>query len=123
MSISDYAENKLLAAVFNNVAYSVAAVYVKLHTADPGETGATAPAANTTRAVATFAAASGGSAVSNADVTWTNVPTGETYSHISLWDASTAGNCLWSGALTTPKAVSVGDTFLIPTGQLTVSLD
>lgn len=123
MSISDYAENKILDAVFNAVSFSVAAVYVKLHTADPGETGATAPAANTTRAVASFANASAGSVVSDADVTWTNVPNAETYSHISLWDASTAGNCLWVGSLTTPKLVAVGDTFLIPSGQLTVNLD
>jgi hypothetical protein len=47
----------------------------------------------------------------------------ETYSHISIWDDPTAGNCLWTGALTASKAVNAGDTFTIATGSLTVSLD
>ena len=56
-------------------------------------------------------------------MTWTSVSTSETYSHISLWDASTAGNCVAKGDLTAPKAVNSGDTFEIPSGSLTVSLD
>jgi len=59
--------------------------------------------------------------VSSATVEWTNVSTTETYSHWSLWDASTAGNCLWTGALASSAAVTAGDTFQITT--LTLSLD
>jgi hypothetical protein len=123
MTISNYLENKILDAVGNNVSLAVAQAYVKLHTADPGEDGTTAPAGNTTRVAVSFAVASAGSMVSDADVNWTSVSTTETYSHISLWDASTAGNCLWTGALTAPKAVTAGDNFTIPTGSLTLSVD
>lgn len=122
MSISDYAELKLLETL-KGTSFSVANVYVKLHTGDPGEAGTSNAAGNTTRTAVTFATASAGSMASNADVTWTNVSTSETYSHISLWDNVSAGNCLWSGALTASKAVNSGDTFSIPSGQLTLSLD
>ena len=41
MSISNYLENKLLDAVFNATAFNVTGdPYISLHTADPGETGA-----------------------------------------------------------------------------------
>lgn len=127
MTISDYAENKLVDAVVNasttGGGLPTADPWVKLHTGDPGEAGTSNAAGETTRKQASFAAASSGSAASNADVTWTNVSTSETYSHISLWDASSAGNCLWTGALTASKAVVAGDTFTISSGSLTVSID
>lgn len=123
MSISNYLENKILDAVGNNVALQVAQAYVKLHIGDPGEDGTNNAAAETTRKSISFAAASGGSMASDADAAWTNVAGTETYSHISLWDASSAGNCLWIGALTASKAVSAGDNFTLPSGQVTLTVD
>jgi len=123
MSISNYAENALLDALFNNTALQKAARYVKLHTGDPGEVGTANAATETTRKSVTGAAASGGVFTSVNDLQWTNVAATETYSHISIWDDPTAGNCLWTGALTASKSVNAGDTFTLPTGQLTVSLD
>lgn len=127
MSVSDYAENKLLDAVLNATTTGgglpTADVWVKLHIGDPGEAGTSNAAGETTRKQASFAAASGGACATNADLTWTNVSTTETISHISLWDASTAGNHLWYGALSASKAVNAGDTFTISSGNLTVSLD
>lgn len=124
MSIANYLETKILDLVFNGTAYSgQSTVYVKLHTGDPGEDCTGNAATETTRAAATFAAASGGTISNDAAVTWTNVSTGETYSHISLWDASTAGNALWSGALAASKTVNAGDTFQIAIGDLDVALD
>jgi hypothetical protein len=41
--------------------------------------------------------------------------TTETISHISVWDASSAGNFLFSAALTTPKSVNNGDTLNLTT--------
>jgi hypothetical protein len=41
--------------------------------------------------------------------------------HISLWDNLTAGNCLGAGALTASKTLAIGDTFVIPSGSLTVT--
>lgn len=120
MSISNFAELAMLNAL-RNTSFAVAATYVKLHTADPGEDGTTAAASNTTRQSVSFSAASSGSMASSATVTWTNVPSTETYSHWSLWDASTAGNCLWTGALSSSASVTAGDTFQIT--SLTLSLD
>lgn len=122
MSVSNYLELAFLNTL-RNTSLAVANVYIKLHIGDPGEDGTGNAAGEATRQVVTFAAASGGSMASNADATWTNVSTTETLSHVSLWDASTAGNCLWSGALTASKSVTAGDTFTIASGALTLSID
>jgi nitrous oxide reductase accessory protein NosL len=123
MTMSNYLEDAIANALRgggNGVSFTApAAVYVKLHTGDPGEAGTSNAAGNTTRQAGTFGASSGGVITSNADITWTSVSTTETYSHVSLWDNSTAGNCLGSGALTSSRAVTAGDTFRIASGQLT----
>ena len=123
MCYSNWLEDKINDAVCNHTALDVTQPYTKLHTGDPGEDGTANAAGETTRKSTSFGASSGGTATSDADLTWTSVSTAETYSHISMWDASTAGNCLGSGALTTPKTVAVGDTFVIPTGSLTFASD
>jgi hypothetical protein len=120
MSITNYAENKLLDTL-RNVSFAVSGTWVKLHTGDPGEDATNNNATNAVRQSVSFSAASGGSLASSATVQWTNVSTTETYSHFSLWDASTAGNPLWKGALTSSAAVTAGDTFQIT--SLTLSLD
>ena len=90
--------------------FTAGSLYVKLHTGDPGATAATAASAVTTRYAVTFSASSAGSmALTSMGGTWSMTAT-ETISHISLWDASTAGNFLWSVALTTSKSVINGDT-------------
>lgn len=121
MSISNYLELKWLDMVGGTAFTAPAAVYVKLHTADPGEDGTTAAAGNTTRQAVSWSAAASGSKASSGTVSWTNVSTTETYSHWSLWDASTGGNCLWTGALSSSASVTAGDTFQIT--SLTLSLD
>lgn len=124
MSIANYLEDKLLDLVFNGTSYAgQSTVYVKLHTGDPGEACTSNAAGETTRKAATVGNSSSGTVTSDADITWTNVSTSETYSHISLWDNSTGGNALWYGQLSSSKAVNAGDTFTIPSGSLTVSLD
>ena len=90
--------------------FTAGSLYVKLHTGDPGATAATAASAVTTRYAVTFSASSAGSmALTSMGGTWSMTAT-ETISHISLWDASTAGNFLWSVALTASKSVVSGDT-------------
>lgn len=124
MSISNYLENELLDAVFRNGSFAVANVYVKLHIGDPGEDGTANAATETTRIQATFGSAASGGTISNtANINWTSLAASETISHISLWDASTAGNCLWIGALSSSQDVAAGGNFTIATGDLDVSLD
>jgi hypothetical protein len=122
MSISNYAELKILEHTTGKTAWTIPTnVYVKLHTADAGEAGTTSAATETTRKVAAWATAASGSIATSATLEWTNVAATETYSHWSLWDDVSAGNCLWTGALSSSAAVTAGDTFQITT--LTLSLD
>ena len=46
-----------------------------------------------------------------------------TITHLSIWDASSSGNCLWQGAATASKAIANGDSYQVAIGALTVSLD
>lgn len=85
---------------------------VKLHTGDPGSAGTANASAETTRKVLTWAAASAGSkAITSTLPSWASWAAGsETISHISVWDNISAGNYLFSVALTVSKAVTNGDT-------------
>ena len=122
MSISNYAELKILEHTTGKTAWTMPTdVYVKLHTGDPGEAATSNAATETTRKEASWAAAASGSIATDATLEWTNVAATETITHWSLWDNSTAGNALWTGALSSSAAVTAGDTFQITT--LTLSLD
>ena len=120
MSISNYAELALLNTL-RNTSFAVAGTWLKLHTGDPGEDASANAATNTSRQSISFSAASSGSLASSSTATWTNVSTTETYTHWSLWDSLTTGNCLWSGGLASSAAVTAGDTFQIT--SLTLTLD
>jgi hypothetical protein len=49
---------------------------------------------------------------------WTSVPNAETYTHVSLWSASSGGNFKGSDDLSSSATVAIGDTFQIPIGDL-----
>lgn len=89
--------------------------HVQLHTAIPGASGTNAASAETTRKAITWSGVSASGVRSmTGTLSWTSWTAGtETITHISLWDAATAGNFLWSGALSTSKAVGNGDTLNI----------
>jgi hypothetical protein len=107
MSISNYAELKILEHTTGKTSWTMpATVYV---------------AVEDTRKSAAWATAASGAIATSATLEWTSVSTTETYSHWSMWDDLTAGNALWSGALSTSAAVTAGDTFQIT--SLTLSLD
>jgi hypothetical protein len=113
--MSDYLENAIgnaLRGGGNGSSFTApAAVYAKLHTGDPGEAGTSNAATETTRKAVEFGAASSGVISLSNSPSWTNVAATETYSHISLWDNISAGNCLGAGALTSSVSVTAGDTF------------
>jgi hypothetical protein len=119
--VSSYLANAWLDALGNATSYSVAVVYVKLHTGDPGANGTSNAATETTRKAASFAAASSGSIASDAAITWTNIAGSQDATHFTAWDNVSAGNFLFSGTITA-NAYSAGDTFTISSGALTVSL-
>lgn len=132
MSISDYLENAWLNAIRGGGAgtsYTApSAVYAKLHTADPTDTGTTSPFADKRLVAVTFGAASGGVISLTNTPLWSNLTASGTISHISLWDSNAVngssdptGNCLGAGALSTPKTVASGDDFDLT--SLTYTLD
>jgi len=128
-SFSNYLENKLLDHVFKVAAFTVPTnIYIALSTADPLDTGAgiAEPSGNAyARTQAnSWAAASGGATSNSAQITFPEA-TGSwgTITHFAAFDASTAGNMLFHGTLTTAKAITTGDTPRFNTGELDVTLD
>lgn len=119
--LSSYLAGSWLDAVGNNTSFAVATVYVKLHVGDPSSNGTANPATETTRKAASFGTASAGVLTSDADVVWTNIAGSQTATFFTAWDASTAGNFLFSGSIT-GNPYTAGDTFTIASGALTVSL-
>lgn len=109
--------NKLLDALSNTNPSLGATPHVKVHTGDPGSAGTSNASAETTRKALTWAAAASGSkAITTTLPSWATWSAGsETISHISVWDASTAGNFLFSAALTVSKAITNGDTLNLTT--------
>ena len=120
--------NAFLNFLFNQTTAGTApaAIWIQLHTADPGLAGTNAVAGNATRKNITtsFPVASGNSGILSNDVaiSWTTgeVDTTEDYTHWAIFDASTSGTFLNSG-LMTANAVVVGDEFTIPIGDLDLS--
>jgi len=133
---SDYLEDKLLDHVLRNTAFtSPTTVYVGLFTegdsagqnTDLLEEGTLTNEVSGfayARKAATFSAASGGSITTSGNITFDPASGGNwgTITHIAILDASTAGNVLFYGALTTSKTIEDGDTFQITAGNLTVTL-
>lgn len=102
--------------MLSNSAFSAKAnTYVKLHTGDPGSAGTSNASANTTRVVISWASASGGSKAIQATLpVWASWASGsETISHFSVWDNLTAGNFLYSVALSASRSVVNGDTLTL----------
>lgn len=115
--------NDITGALVNAGTYTgPSALWVKLHTGDPGAAGTSNPATNTTREQATFGTPSGGVAATTGDVTWSVVPASETYSYVSVWDASSGGNFVGSAELAAAISVTSGQSFDIPAGNLAVNL-
>lgn len=94
--------------------FAVAAgTFIELHTADPGAAGTTAVSSTTLRKTLAWSAASAGSKAITATLpSWTSWAgtNGEVVTHVAVFDAITAGNFLFSAALTASKTVNTGDT-------------
>jgi len=106
--------NKMLDHIGGGTAFTQPpARYVKLHIGDPGASAASNASAVTTRSAATYsAAASGAIALTGTNPSW-SMTASETISYVSVWDASSAGNLLWTVALSASKAVINGDTLTL----------
>ena len=123
--LSDYAENEILDHIRGASWTAPTVIYIRLHVGDPTDAGTSNLATEPNLKQVTFAAASGGSMATSADLEWTSVAATEDYTHFSLWDGSTGpgtDNCLGTGTITANQVTS-GDTFRITTGNLTFTLD
>ena len=119
--LSSYLANAFLNSVGNATSFSVSTAYVKLHIGDPGANGTANAATETTRKAVSFGAAGSGSMANDADLTWTAISGSEDATYFTAWDASTAGNFLFSGTIS-GNAYTAGDTYTIPSASLTVAL-
>lgn len=126
LGLSATIANDFLEWLFNASATSTAPtnIWIQLHTGDPGAAGTANVAGNATRKdlTAAMGTAASGAITNTSAVTWTTgeVDTSEDYTHWSLFDASTSGTFLLSG-LVTANAVTTGDEFTIPVGELDAS--
>jgi|TARA_Y100000034_G_scaffold31591_1_gene38598 hypothetical protein len=124
-AISDYLENKLLDHVMRNTAYSSPSdVYLALFTSNPTDagTGTQVSGGSYARQAIICGASSSGTISNSAEISFTSMPA-VTVTHIGVYDASTSGNLLFHGALSSSKSVDAGDTFKIAVGDLDISLD
>lgn len=112
----------MLDAVGNATSYSEAEIWAQLHIGAPGAAGTSNVAAETDRIQVSFGAASAGAIANDAAVEWTNVAATETYTDVTLWDASTNGNFVGQDTLSSSAAVTAGDTFRIPIGDLDITI-
>lgn len=134
---SNYLENKVLDHVLGEGARnftSPATLYLALFKDTGTGTSANLEAGTLTDEISTsgtaysrqtvdFSAAVNGTAATNGTVTWTTATANwGTVTHVAVMDASTAGNVLFYGNLTSNKLIETGDTFQISSTNLTVSL-
>ena len=138
MSLSNYAELKVLDHIFRDgeASWTPGAQYVSLHTGNPGEAndGANEVTAangylrvqiNDGSTTNKWAAAAAGEISTDTDIQFAAASGGDwgIVTHIGIYDASSSGNLIAYGQLGTQKTITNGDTFVITSGNLTVTLD
>lgn len=124
-NLTNYLESKLIDHFLGTTTYTKpSAVYVALFTVTPGEAagGTEVTGGSYARQAATFGAASSGATTNDTNIDFAGMPAATTVA-IGIFDASTSGNMLLYGALTTNKTTDAGDTLRIATGSLSVSID
>jgi len=131
-AMADVLENAVLNHILNNVPLSTAgintgSIFVALFVTPTDDTGGGVEVfgGSYNRApVSGFAAPVSGTTNNSTTVTFPNASANwGTVTHFALFDASTGGNMLFHGALTAPKVVNAGDSFVFPVGNITISMD
>lgn len=140
-AMSDYLENKLVDHLFRAQTFAApTTLHVGLLTAAPSDAGGgtevsgnsyarvavttalTAFAGTQSAGSTTASSGTGGQTSNNAVITFPT-PTGTwgAVSHFGIYDAASAGNLLFWGALTITKTINQGDTVTFPAASLTVT--
>jgi hypothetical protein len=102
-----------------------ATLYMALHTGAPGVTGSANEITGNAyaRTVIAFGTDTNGAGSNSGAVTFpTPTPAGwGTATYFSIWDAATAGNCLYEDALTAAVTTSAGVPVSFPTGSVAIA--
>lgn len=125
--ISDYLENKLVDHVFRNTPYSApGTVYLALYSSEPGDdnSGSELSGSGYSRQPFTLDEPTNGLSYSSADIVYdTATADWVTATHVGVMDASTGGNLLFYGPLSSAVTVLSGNNFRIPSGNLAIGFD
>ena len=134
-AFSNYLEDQIIGWAFSGATFATlptaGTVWVSLHTADPSETGASEVTggnyARISVAAAGWTKTTGGtaSATNTAEIVYPasgTVTWSGTVTHVGIWNASSAGNFLFGGSLTTSRVVASGDIFKFLASNLTISV-
>jgi hypothetical protein len=139
MSATNYLEKSVLNHILGGPAYTKpATVYVALYTAAPTDsqgTGTEVSGNNYARVALTndntsFAALATDDIVASAKVNATAIVFPQasgagwgSVTHFGIFDAASAGNCLFNGALGTARTILAGDAPRFLAGQLSITAD
>lgn len=121
---SDYLEAALLDATLRATSYtSPSTVYLALYTSDPGDDNSGTECSGTGYARQSVAFSRTGATASNSAAVEFPTAGGAwgTITHFGVLDAATSGNLLYHGALTTSRAITSGDIFRVPSGDLDIT--
>ena len=130
MSKSDYLENKVLDHILGGGDYTrPGTVYISLFTATPNDagggtevTGGSYDRVDVTNNATNWPAASGGAKANGTAITFPQASANwGTVDEVGVWDASTAGNILYVGSLTTAKTINNGDSAQFAIGALDIT--
>jgi hypothetical protein len=126
-AMTDYTEERCLKHFCGITSFTMpSSLFVALHTASPGETGASneVTGGSYARQSATFTWNSGSTRAENsAQLSFTGMPA-VTVSHWSIKDASSGGNTLFYGAFSATVTLSTsGGEVRIPSGSLRLTAD
>lgn len=127
-ALSDHAENLLLNWLMTTDSVTrPTAWYVGLFTAAPNDAGGGTEISGDgySRQSATWdtATGTGGTTANDSDISFT--ASGGNWgdvTHIGIFDASTDGNLIWHGAMTSSKTVNDGDTLQFSTGNIDLTI-
>lgn len=116
MGVSNSAKNIMLDAI------AAVAVWMSLHTGDPGTTGASEVSGGSpayARKAGTWNTAASGN-LDNSNTPTFDIPAGTTVSHWGAFSASTAGTFYFGGALSASEAFTGQGTYQLTDADLTM---
>jgi len=122
---SDYLENKVVGHVFGGAAYTApSTLYVALYTSAPSDTGGGTEVSGGAYARQTAAFTISADTASNTSAIEYPTATADygTVVAVGVFDASSSGNLLAYGNLTTSKTVSNGDVFRFNAGAIDITV-